>query len=392
MESRHTARTHTKPRLAISLLVTLVFLLACMTLGEVRQSSKSNEIDQAVRLLASNVAVTVYKFGLEDNKIIVMNFTDLQRKFTYLGTYVAERLSEELSTIDNMKLINRADLELILGEMSVQVSGIVSEREVLQIGNLSGANVLITGTITDLGSDIDITAQVTLIETSEMRPSSIRMAKSQNNMALISAISRVEEQKERDLNELIENLEAEIQSKKDQLDKLLRQGAEDVKQRIAADEEKKRRELDLYYKDRMLEVEATIRKEEAIKRGQLASIEQQLREKSSILSALRAKEQELARYESEIGRIQARIARQNNAIENYITNGMTTAEVAKILGLSRVDITINYQGPWYENFKSGTISFHGDYVIRWSDASGDPVVIGFCNRLTGKCYYRSAGR
>ena len=354
-----------------------------------------NEITKDVHLFGNQLAARIYRIAPEDARVLIMDFTDLGKKFTYLGTYISDKISEELSDVENITLVNRADIEMIMGELSFQQSGMVTEEDILKIGEFSGANTLITGTITDLGDEIDISAEITHLTTSEIVPASYRMMKTRENMALINAITAVEQEKEKELREMIQRLEAEIEQRKNELEHLVTEGAEEVAAKLRKQEAKKRWELEEYYQTRLKEIETDVRREEERKRQELDRIEQQLREKSALLAKLKEKEKELRWYETEIGKIQQKIARQNNAIKYYITDGMTVNDAARVLGVTARDIylsiTTGHSGPWNSTMRSNYVSFHGDYAIVWSARRDKAVVLGLCNRLTGECYHRSAG-
>ncbi len=377
--------------LAVCFLGILLLLTSCLTTHSQQDIEKENVITKELRLFANDLAMQIKQLSPEKPHILVVEFTDLRKKFTYLGTYVSEKLSEELSQMEGMVLVNRADIELITGELSFQQSGMVSDEDIIRIGEFLGANILISGTITDLGDEIDISAKITNIITSEISPISFRMLKTKDKMALISAITIVEEEKEKELNDLIKQLQSEIDLRKQELVRLMTTGAEEIAAKLQEEEDLKRQELADYYEQRLKEIKSAIRLEEQQKGRQLALVEQQLREKSELLATLREKEKELEWYDTEIGEIYARIARQNSAVEHYVTNGMTPDEVAKVLGIPEVYITVDISGPWYKTLNVATISSHGDYVIAWSGMSDNAIVLGYCNRKTGKCDRRWVG-
>ena len=362
----------------------MIFILtSCQTFSS-KDIKKENEISKQVKIFSTLVTHKIYALQQEENKVLVMDFTDLKKRFTYLGTYISDKLTEELSEIENIKLINRNDIELIMTEISFQQTGLVSDEDMLKIGRFSGANILITGTITDLGDEIDISADIINIATSEMESTSFRIMKTSKIMALISAIINVEEKKERELKEEIERLESEIEQRKQELRNLLVKGAQDIQKKLKAEEEQKRNELDAMYVAKKRQIEEAFRQEEEQKERELKYIDQQIREKSQILAVLREKQKELKSYEDMIESIRDQIVRRNRIVENYIYNGMTEDEAAQALGLR--DIYINVESV-YGTWKY--YSEHGDYRILWSD-NIHGVVIGFVNTITGEEWYRLA--
>jgi TolB-like protein len=251
------------------IILVICILSVCQTAPKQEFSFQTeNEITKDVRLFTNQLATRIYRISPEEARVLVMDFTDLGKKFTYLGTYISDKLSEELSQTENITLVNRADIELIMDELSFQRSGMVTEADTIKIGEFSGANILITGTITDLGNEIDVSAEITHLTTSEAVPVSYRMMKTKENMALIGAITAVEREKEQELGKLIQRLEEEIERRKTELEYLVTQGAEEIAEKLRREEESKRQEL--------------------------VRIEQELREKSTLLAKLKEIEKEVA--------------------------------------------------------------------------------------------------
>lgn len=72
-----------------------------------------------------------------------------------------------------------------------------------------------------------------------------------------------------------------------------------------------------------------------------------------------------------------RIAVANNAVESAIYDGMTYSEVLRILRVRGLDITsTSIDGYRTMSF----VSYVGNYLIHWSDAIGNPVVVGYSRR------------
>jgi hypothetical protein len=309
-----------------------------------------------------------------------------------------------------------------MDELSFQRLGTVTEADILKIREFSRANILISGTITDLGDEIDISADITNLSTSDLIPTSFRIMKTKRNMALIGAITTVEQEKEQELTELIQALKEEIDQHKIELENVVKHGADEIAERLKAAKQQKRAELDAMYQSRIEQIEADIRREEEnkrlkvaaleqqyqttveqieayirreeeSKRQELVQIEQELRNQSTLFAKLKETEKMVMWYETAIRKIQDRIDRLNNRVANYIVTGMTIKDVSEVLGLTtNLNIYSDSNGPWWSVFDSAYISLHGEYVIVWSEAGNrNPVTIGYCNRRTFTCYTRSAG-
>jgi len=66
-------------------------------------------------------------------------------------------------------LVERAQLDKLLAEMKLQRTGIVSEKSAIQLGRMSGAEFLVTGTLADIGNDtVEVNARLIKVETGEV--------------------------------------------------------------------------------------------------------------------------------------------------------------------------------------------------------------------------------
>ena len=64
-----------------------------------------------------------------------------------LGKSIAELLSVELATQGDFELVERAELDKILTELHLSATGLVDKETQLKLGQLTGAKILITGSV-----------------------------------------------------------------------------------------------------------------------------------------------------------------------------------------------------------------------------------------------------
>ncbi|HSI12161.1 MAG TPA: CsgG/HfaB family protein, partial [Chthoniobacter sp.] len=82
----------------------------------------------------------------------VFNFQTTGERLVNKGTDTALLLSAQLSAASNLSLIERQELEKILGEQELSLSGTVSADTAAKIGSLTGAKILITGKLFEVGA------------------------------------------------------------------------------------------------------------------------------------------------------------------------------------------------------------------------------------------------
>lgn len=92
--------------------------------------------------------------NLPENRIIaVLDFPYIDSETTIASVKIAESLAINLSKY-GIKIVERNLISKILEEQKLQLSGAFNQEKITEIGNLTGANTVITGTIEDLENDI----------------------------------------------------------------------------------------------------------------------------------------------------------------------------------------------------------------------------------------------
>lgn len=90
------------------------------------------------------------------------------------GRLVAESLTVFLSNSDSLLLVERSEIEKIFAEAKLNLTGLVSRDEAIQIGRLTGAQLLVTGSILDTGNQRYLIAKIISSETSRVLGASVK--------------------------------------------------------------------------------------------------------------------------------------------------------------------------------------------------------------------------
>ncbi|HEY1171967.1 MAG TPA: CsgG/HfaB family protein [Verrucomicrobiae bacterium] len=85
-----------------------------------------------------------------------------------LGGKVATLVSAYLSADPNVITVERAELQKVLGEQELGLSGNVSSATAAKVGQLTGAKVLVTGRIFTLGNEVMMVSKIISSETSQV--------------------------------------------------------------------------------------------------------------------------------------------------------------------------------------------------------------------------------
>ena len=65
------------------------------------------------------------------------------------GRIVASLLANELSALNNVTIVERGQIEELINEQELQMSGVISSRSAVQIGEVLGANAVVVGDVTE---------------------------------------------------------------------------------------------------------------------------------------------------------------------------------------------------------------------------------------------------
>lgn len=101
-------------------------------------------------------------------KLAVFSFSDLNGYQSALGDFIAEELITALFSEGDFDVVERRELSRIMSEHERYTQGIFDKETVAELQKLLGIDVLITGTITDLGERIKINSRAISVETGKV--------------------------------------------------------------------------------------------------------------------------------------------------------------------------------------------------------------------------------
>lgn len=147
---------------AFSLLV-LALLLILPTHGQSASELNDSLLRLSRRILAAHAALPEARFR---SRVAVLDFEDgfEYARRTRLGFSVSELLASHLiRNAKGLRVVERKQLDRVLSELELQLSGFLSEPEAARLGDLVGADLLLLGSVSEAGEDVIIVAR--LVET-----------------------------------------------------------------------------------------------------------------------------------------------------------------------------------------------------------------------------------
>ena len=98
----------------------------------------------------------------QGTKVAVLNFASTSESFS---DHVIEELTGKLVMGRKITIVDRRNLALITNEMNLQLSGDVSDESAQAIGRMLGAQSIVSGTLTNMGTFYRFRIRVINVET-----------------------------------------------------------------------------------------------------------------------------------------------------------------------------------------------------------------------------------
>jgi hypothetical protein len=100
--------------------------------------------------------------------VAIFDFESKDESVRDLGAKVSSLVNANLSAEPNLNIVERAELEKVLGEQEMSLSGTVAPDSAARIGQLTGAKVLVTGRVFKTDTEFFIVAKIIGTETSRV--------------------------------------------------------------------------------------------------------------------------------------------------------------------------------------------------------------------------------
>lgn len=108
--------------------------------------------------------------------VAVFPFAERGRDATELGNKVTDLLFANLVTNPDMYLVEREEINKLFAEQELNRSGLIDPGKATQIGYLTGAKILVTGSVLVVGEKLYVVARIIGTETSRVLGASVKGA------------------------------------------------------------------------------------------------------------------------------------------------------------------------------------------------------------------------
>lgn len=106
--------------------------------------------------------------------IAILPFRERGKEVQEMGGQVADLLFAKLIVDPSLFLVDREDLDKTVSEAELNLSGIVNPKEAIAIGQLTGARLIVTGSVFQIDNTIYLVAKIIGTETSRVIGASVK--------------------------------------------------------------------------------------------------------------------------------------------------------------------------------------------------------------------------
>lgn len=149
-----------------------MMLILLLLLVFISPLSSNISIDNTLEIIVEDLDQSIR--SSQKTHIGITQFSDntgnLGGEIGVFGQYLGDELCYRLNEISNgeYQVLDRRNIEALLQEQMLQASDMVNQSTTVDCGNFSGAQLLITGTITTLSYEVSITANLIDVSTSQV--------------------------------------------------------------------------------------------------------------------------------------------------------------------------------------------------------------------------------
>ena len=125
--------------------------------SEVSQKTIANVVKDLSEIITKNIS--------ENSAIAVLSVFSTNKN---ISEYIIGELEYNFVNFNKYKIVDRRRLDQIRNEQNFQMSGDVSDSSAVTIGNMLGANIVITGEISEIGSNKVLTLRALDVKTAQI--------------------------------------------------------------------------------------------------------------------------------------------------------------------------------------------------------------------------------
>jgi hypothetical protein len=118
----------------------------------------------------------------QDKTVLLFNIECNNRD---ISDYIINELTSAIVNNDHFTLVDRKNMEALETELNFQLSGMVSDETSISVGRMTGAEIVISGSFTNMGKSYKLYIQASSVETSQILASKIYTVKKDKKLTAL---------------------------------------------------------------------------------------------------------------------------------------------------------------------------------------------------------------
>lgn len=151
--------------------------------------------------------------------VAVFDFESKDEPVRDLGPKIATLINAALSAEPQILTVERAELEKVLGEQELSLSGTVSADTAAKVGHLTGAKVLVTGRVFRVDKELVLVAKIISAETSRVYG---EIAKGPASASITDLAAELARKIAKVMTEKADTLVAKVETRQERLERILK--------------------------------------------------------------------------------------------------------------------------------------------------------------------------
>ncbi len=149
------------------LYISLFFIQFCSYQKvEISSNNENQDIYSILESLSDSIVKKLEYHEIQT--LAIMSYTDLNEKNSQMGSYISDEITLQLFLKEKYQIIEREQIDYVIGEQKLNASGLINETSAIEIGNILSADAIILGTISDVNNNIIINTKVVSSITGEI--------------------------------------------------------------------------------------------------------------------------------------------------------------------------------------------------------------------------------
>ena len=149
------------------------------------------------------------------SSVYIAEHSDFNGKTSFFGKYFADQLAKYLSNSDHYKLVDRNSVQIYMDYEKLKYIGVIDKRMANQLEEFLGADIIVSGTITEFEKMLNIDSEIATVRDSYIIANTgISIKKTDKVAKIVASIMLKVEKEKQDLKGYQKQIYDEIEKEK----------------------------------------------------------------------------------------------------------------------------------------------------------------------------------